>query len=143
MIDKVNSTNQARGVSKAKQTKRSPSAGESNFADLLTEDAAAPQNTDHIPSASGYPSATPGFVLPEDDIPSQPEAHGAYLLAQLELLAADILLGRSTTAIENLKRALAHSPLSSAELTATQREALEALHMRAAIEVEKSGSHSA
>lgn len=137
MVDKINPTNRTGSTGKTKSTRRTTEADGPQFADLL-EETTAPQSTDAPATGGGYPGATPGFVLPEDDIPRQPEAHGAYLLAQLELLAEDILLGRSTTAIENLKRALAHSPLSTAELTAAQRDALEALHMRAAIEVEKS-----
>ncbi|MDD9911853.1 MAG: hypothetical protein OXR68_08050 [Alphaproteobacteria bacterium] len=134
---KVNGPKGLQDTKKSKKTQKSTNVDGPSFSSLLesaseTTETAAPQSTAPV---TGIVNNADQFN--QQDIPQEPEAHGTYLLEQLEELEKDILLGSPTAAVEKLKKALELSPLDTAKLTDKQREILDALHLRAAVELAK------
>lgn len=124
-----------------KKTKTQTTSGPS-FADVLAETgtASALETPESIAGGAGTGTTTqaPTYIpLDVDDIPKEPKPHATYLMEQLEILEQDILTGSPTQAVENLKRALELSPLDHANLSTKQKEILDQLHLRAAVEAAK------
>ena len=124
---------------KKKNANRSGKADGPSFASLV--EAASTEGVESTQSANAVTGVTAQthYQTPvgEESVPQEPKEHGAYLLKQLEELERDILSGSPTQAVQRLKNALEQSPLDSATLTEKQRTILDALHLRAAVEVAK------
>ena len=130
-----------KGTQETKKTKKTNKAGPAagpSFASMLdpaseTQETTAPSSVTGVSGIRSNPLPLEG----QEEIPQEPGEHGAYLLQQLEELEKDILSGSPTQAVERLKQALENSPLDQATLTEKQREILDELHLRAAVEVAK------
>jgi hypothetical protein len=122
---------------KSKKTKRSGKTDGPSFADLLDSATTvdAPEETAEVRSLTAL-GAQSSYVLTEE-VPQDPQQHGAYLLQQLEELERDILSGSPTEAVQRLKQALEQSPLKDATLNERQQKILDALHLRASVEIAK------
>ena len=122
---------------KSKKSQKSGGVGGTSFASMLESagDVAETGAPEQIGGVTGVMNHL-GSPVPLE-IPTEPEEHGAFLLEQLEELEKDILSGSPTEAVEKLKQALEQSPLNEADLTDKQREILDALHLRAAVELAK------
>ena len=126
-------------VDKSKKAKRVDNVGGPSFESFLDETAAtdAPESVSGSAGLGDVITALPVFIEEDEVIPQESHEHGVYLLEQLEELEKDILSATPSQTVEKLKQALALSPLDSASLTEKQKKILDALYLRAAIEVAK------
>lgn len=135
---KVNTNTGTAKLDKKKKAGGANAAQGAAFASLLNQ----ASNNDEVEALS--PSTPGAGVLveeevrnPYDNIPTEPEARGAYMLDALEELEQDILTGNPTTAIEKLKHALATQTQGYEGLSPAQQEIADEIDLRASVEIAK------
>lgn len=136
---KVNNGTRAGDVQKSKKSSRSESAEGSKFADMLEETGAfAPvESTPGFGGFGGGNAFIPGLDDEADDVPADPEARSAWMLARLDELQRDILSGDPSQAAGKLKRALESGMIDRASLPTALKTLVDEIDLRASIELAK------
>lgn len=132
MIFSVNGPKGPAATDKAKAKTRATSTGGANFADYLE----AASHTDE--SAAAAPAAgvgLGGFIPVEEDLPRDAQGQARELLKTLKALAEDAFAGSSTAAVGRLEQLAGN--VDESGLNAAQKQALDEVRTRAAVEVEK------
>jgi hypothetical protein len=130
---KIDGPGGVRGPGSVKGSKRSTSTAGTSFADMVDQAGAAEAAE---PTAPLTPY-TPYAPLPDDPMTGRRQAN--TLLESLTTLADDALAGNPTRALADLQAALQQNPIDRNELNGEQRQALDELATRAAVEVAKRG----
>lgn len=135
MIDiKTTGPGGVKATDKKKAATRAGATGGPSFASLL-EEAAGASNT---PETTSLPT-TAYTPLPsgDDEQPPSSKKQATRLLDALQNLAEDALSGQPTAALGKLQSYLATTALDKDQLTDAQKQALDEVETRAAVEAEK------
>lgn len=134
MIFKIDGPGGPKGVDKAKAKKPAGSVGGPSFADLLGEaqDIDAAEQT----PVTGGPALAGGYVPVEEDLPRDAQGQARELLKTMRALASDALGGENPAAAVQRLDALVGS-VDESTLTAEQKQVLDEVKTRAAVEVAK------
>jgi hypothetical protein len=134
MVDfKIDGPGGVRGPGGVKGSKRASTTGGPSFADMVDQ-AGATEAAEPTAPLTPY---TPYAPLPDDPMTGRRQAK--TLLENLTTLADDALAGNPTRALADLQAALQQNPIDRNELNGEQRQALDELATRAAVEVAKRG----
>ena len=125
------------GVKAADKTKAKPKTGQvggPSFSDYLDEAQATDGAADTPALATGMGVAG-GFVPLEDELPKDAQGQAREMLETLKSLAEDALSGSPTTTATRLEALAAQ--VDETSLTEAQKQALDEVRTRAAVEVAK------
>lgn len=128
-------------TNKSKSSTKANKAGGPSFSSLVDQASAneTVEETQAVTPAAPVQNDLAGGspYAAGEEVPTNPKDRGTYMLQKLEELEQDILTGSPTIAIERLKQALATAPQGVESLNTQQREILDEIDLRAAIEVAK------
>lgn len=136
MIDiKTTGPGGIKAADKKKATARAGAAGGPSFASLLEEAA----GVSDVAEATAALPASPYAPIPtgDDERPPSSKKQAGRLLDALQDLAEDALSGQPTAALSKLQSYLSTSALDKDSLTEAQKQALDEVETRAAVEAEK------
>jgi hypothetical protein len=128
---KVNGPGGVRGTDKSKNAKRAGSATGPSFAELLDQAGAVSAPETPAPTLPTAP------YVPLPDEPATARRQARELLDSLTSAADAALGGEPVRALADLQAALQQSPHDRDSLNADQKQALDELATRAAVEVAK------
>lgn len=130
-IDKINNNTGVNKADKKKKTGQASQADRARFSsmvDALTQ-VEAPETVEAVEGRTG--GGKKGYV------PQEAAERGAWMLQKLEQLYADILAGEPTAAAEDLRQALATTPIDRASLPDHLRRLVDEIDVRSAVEIAK------
>lgn len=134
MIVKLDGLGALKAADKAKAKPRAGGVGGPNFADLLDEAQAADEAAPAV--IGGGIGVAGGFVpLEEDDVPRDAQGQARELLKTLRDLAGEALGNEPAAAVHRLAKLAAD--VDESTLNAAQKQALDEVRTRAAVEVAK------
>lgn len=133
MIIPVNGPKGPAAADKAKAKTRTGATGGPRFADFL--DAASQADAAEVAAPAASTAVVGGFLPLEEDIPQDGRGQARELLKTLRSLAEDALSGSPTAAVTRLEQ-LAGS-VDESSLNAAQKQVLDEVRTRAAVEVAK------
>lgn len=129
-IDRINNSSGVSKTDKSKKSGKTSAADKAKFSSMVDalNQVEAPESVESVEARSG---GKKGYV------PQDPAERGAWMLAKLEQLYADILAGEPTAAAEDLRAALASDVIDRASLPDHLRRLVDEIDVRSAVEIAK------
>lgn len=124
-----------KGADKTKAKAKVAGTGGPSFADILEEAQASEQNEPNAGLNSGMGGSSTPYVPFEEDVPKDAQGQAREMLKTLRSLAEDALSGSPTATVGRLEALAAN--VDESTLTAEQKQALDEVRTRAAVEVAK------
>ena len=142
MVDRISSKT-VTSADRKKAPSKTKKTGASSFDALVNQASGGGEVTETAP-VQGVSPVMSGLAEHhpqpenEEEVPTNPQERGAYMLKQLENLEQDILSGQMTEAAAKLAKAI-QTPAEGNAPSEKMQEVLDEIDLRAGVEVEKLG----